>query len=110
MKSQLTSLPAHHPSLSENTGLARGFSLTEIAIALATVSVSLAALLGLVSVSIQTGQSSAQETCLASASRQALDALRSRNFEDLRKNNAYIEPGLGSRNGSQNSPDNLSLR
>lgn len=61
----------------------RGFSLTEIAIALATVSVSLVALLGLVSVSIQTGQSSAHETCLASASRQALDALRSRGFGDL---------------------------
>ena len=66
----------------------RGFSLTEIAIAIATVSFSLAALLGLVSVSLKTGQGSEQETCLASASRQALDALRSRNFRDL----PYTEP------------------
>lgn len=72
----------HKPGL-RKLRATRGFSLTEIAIALATVSVSLVALLGLVSVSIQTGQSSAQETCLASASRQALDALRAKGLDKL---------------------------
>lgn len=76
-------LPSTHKPGLRKLRATRGFSLTEIAIALATVSVSLVALLGLVSVSIQTGQSSAQETCLASASRQALDALRAKGLDNL---------------------------
>lgn len=96
MKSHKSSMPMRHSSLRKHQSV-RGFSLTEIAIALGTISVSMVALLGLVSVSLQTGQSSAQETCLASASRQALDALRSRNFEDLRTNHAYTEPAPASK-------------
>src|SRR5687768_9573707 len=66
----------------------RAFSLTEIAIAMATISFCLVALLGLVSASLKTGQASAQETSLASAGRQVLDALRSRAFADI----PYAEP------------------
>jgi type II secretory pathway pseudopilin PulG len=91
MNSPVTSMPTPKFGLRKNRSI-RAFSLTEIAIALATVSVSLVALLGLVSVSLKTGQSSAQETCLASASRQVLDALRSRDFEDLRTNEIFVEP------------------
>ena len=67
---------------------ARGFSLTEVAIAIATVSVSLVALLGLVSVTLQTGKSSASETSMTTASHQALDVLRALPFGDI----PYEEP------------------
>jgi hypothetical protein len=84
-------MPTPKFGLRKRRGLS-AFSLTEIAIALATVSVSLVALLGLVSVSLKTGQSSAQETSLASASRQVLDALRSRDFQALKDEQVFVEP------------------
>lgn len=69
-----------------------GFSLTEVAIAMATVSVSLVSLLGLVSVTLQTGKTSASETSMTTASHQALDILRARSFIELRPKPADLDP------------------
>lgn len=66
----------------------RGFSLTEVAIAMAVISVSLVALLGLTSSSLQTSKESAAETSMTTAAREALDLLRSRSFKSL----PYAEP------------------
>ena len=65
-----------------------GFSLTEVAIAMAVISVSLRALLGLTSTSLQTGKASADETTMTTAAHEILDVLRARDFGTL----PYLEP------------------
>jgi prepilin-type N-terminal cleavage/methylation domain-containing protein len=66
----------------------RGFSLTEVAIAMAVISVSLVALLGLTATTLQTGKESAAETTLTTAAHEALDVLRAHTFATL----PYSEP------------------
>ena len=55
---------------------------------MAVISVSLVALLGLTSTSLQTGKASADETTMTTAAHEALDVLRARDFATL----PYIEP------------------
>ena len=79
----MKTLPGFH-----NESRRFGFSLTEVAIAMAVISISLVALLGLTSTTLQTGKVSADETTMTTAAHEVLDVLRSRDFGSL----PYVEP------------------
>jgi uncharacterized protein (TIGR02598 family) len=67
------------------------FSLVEIVLAIGIVSFALMAMLGLVSVSLQSDRSSASDTDLAALSQQVISTLRSQPFTNLSGTNFFFD-------------------